>query len=397
QLKALGIKTDNTTFGILPGDPYSEEAAIKCGEEGIPFKLSVHLMQKRLFPSPDSVPTDEALDEYARTVLHTINTLVPTEITFLGDMHATNRYLSGLYVMQFYHERVLPYLSKDLQEKYNYPSDLRPRLAYDGRLQNNPYFPWTDKQIADQRGYTIYGSKYGIKVDPSGKTIVLAPTRKFLTLPNFKPPLMVKDRFQAADSREFKSFLLKLQFAFSDKSEKENVTVDIWKKYFPEFMWEELYSSFGPFLGLNNLSTETCKGAYSILGDLPIVSAELFYDFYIADLEFGDDQSTNPPFLKYYLWDYRRPSLFLPYGEEGHFLSSFKEGKDALERTNNIEEGPIAKLRRKKPDQNDIQRLRIIYEALKGFPIYAINNLKEEDFVKSRSKVFLSSKARIVV
>ncbi len=284
QLLELGVKLASpTTIGFRPGDPYAERAAIKCVELGIKFQFSLHLLDKRIFPTPEAEPREKWLQIYAKRYANSISILKPRQVRLLADQDNPNKYLKHKYLEEFYDARVFPLIEEEIKDNYRRsgnPNVLRALLSNEGKAYDNPYFPETRRWI----GGSLYPKGFSLMIDPYGKPIVIVPSQRDFFNRRFSYSQTVRERFPRADSSEFKNFLRKLRFILSDETLSEiDENIVLWKKLFPEFNAEKILELLSSGNGPMDFSTQVCEIVHRKMRNLSTLRRDLFYNWRACD------------------------------------------------------------------------------------------------------------------
>lgn len=377
QLKRMGITLGPPmTHGFWPGDEYAEEAAGKYAALGMEIGLSVHLLHREVFPTPDSAPSEFWLQKYAERFAHAINILKP-RVRLLGSgPHlplSGNPHFTLGYIQDFYRKRVLPLIDPGLREEYGkidarrislfeqqFRGDNEREIACtsdvipEGRAYGSPYFPLVGPSKSPGINTTIWmgdlGGDFVMRVGFKG-TVSVNVSPRFIEMPMHPqslPSRTVGELFPDPLSHEFRDFLRKLHFESCRPSGYLDDTIEFWTIFFPDRNFRVLEKMFARAGNPPQLSEENCREFHRQLNDLPVASSKLHYKFKIADIREGDEPlKEGGPFSRY-LYSLYTPTnsgkseqpadrasnmLSRANGErQKEFLLSFEEGKEAIER-----------------------------------------------------------------
>jgi hypothetical protein len=378
QLKEMGIPLAGPmTTGFWPGDEYAEEAAVKYALSGEPIGLSVHVLHKEIFPTPDSTPNEQWLQKWAERYAHfiNINGLKP-EVCLLGvhpeSKISANPYFGWEYISEFYTKRILPLIGPELQAEYrSIGIPMNPLLMQvlnrkkktkvelgsfhpEGRAFDTPYFPKKRSESPDGIYHSIWGlgneGAITLKVGTDGTASALMRPRwvEMPMNPQPVPSQTVGELFPAPRSPEFKDFLRKLFFEACYPHGFFDDTIDLWANIFPKYDFRKIQGMFARAGKPPLLSDKNCRSFHQHLKHLPVVSSKLYYKFHISDLSGGDTSlKEGGPFSRY-LYSLYTPTRGAIHnqpvereanplsGANGEsqkmFLMSFEEGKKAIER-----------------------------------------------------------------
>jgi len=411
QLKRMGIPlTSPMTHGFWPGDEYAEEAAVKYALSGEPIGLSLHVMHKEIFPTPDATPNEQWLQKWAERYAHfiNINGLKP-EVCLLGvhpgSKISANPYFGWEYISEFYTTRVLPLIGAELQAEYrSIGKPMNPFLMQllkrkkktkvelgsfhpEGRAFDTPYFPKERSESPEGIFHSIWGlgneGAITLKVGTDGTASAVMRPRWVEVPMNARPvpSRTVGELFPAPLSPEFRDFLRKLFFEVCYPHGFYDDTIDLWTNIFPEYDFRKIQEMFARAGKPPLLSDNNCRSFHQQLKHLPVVSSKLYYKFHISDLRGGDGLlKEGGPFSRYLhslytptkgaihnqLVEREANPLSRANGErQKMFLMSFEEGKKAIERL----EASSELLEAIKNKNCTIAQLEAAYEILKDLPL----------------------------